>query len=169
MRALVLVLCFLTFSSFCFAATRQEIQIALDLVRFTNVANDLLDVSVGKARGQQLVYLEDGSKRSMTIDEIKASLIRTSQNTKGYTTTITQFLSIPENRTKAITGLQALGVSLTEIENDTQLLNNASNELNTRAANSKTVQDLNAVADYIEQTVPALPLVRRSRVAVGGR
>ena len=48
------VLILVCISTYSFSSTRQDIQVALDLIRFTNVANDLLDEGALIARESEV-------------------------------------------------------------------------------------------------------------------
>jgi len=162
--SIVLTLCLV--AGLAFGATRQEIQVALDLIRFTNIANDLFDVTTSIARGQ--IKKQEGvfpnlTERDMTTQEIKDSLVRMSENILGYRDKITAFLATSKNRTLAINGLAELGVDVTSLESDIQSMENAAKQLKSRAKNAITQTDLNKVGDYIEQTIPKLSLVRRAK------
>ncbi len=149
---MLLILCMATS---VYGATRQEIQIALDLVRFVNVPNDLFDYCGEQAKEQTL-----------SIAEKKSILERTSQNVRGYINMIDKFLSVQENRTQAINGLSVLDIDITNIQNDTQNMRSVADEVEKRLLKAKTKEDVDAIADYIKQNIETLPLVRKSKAII---
>ena len=143
-------------------ATRQNIQVALDLIKFVNIVNDLLDVSVPVARGQVQIWDEGlQANRDMTVDEIKAILKRTCANITGYQNKLTNFLAVPEKKQLAIDGLSAIGVNLTEAKNQLTDMIVEKNYVNTQVDIATDQPGLTAIGDHIEANVPTLPLIRR--------
>ena len=148
-------------------ATRQEIQIALDLIKHVNVPNDLfLSTAVSVAKGEIPVTNSisvggSSTNRAMTITEKKEQLNRTAQNVVNYQSKITAFLSTSEKKVMAENGLNALGVNLVDLENDIQSMGDVAIEVKNKANKATTETELFAIADYIEQNVAALPLVRK--------
>jgi len=143
-------------------ATRQEIQVAFDLIKMVNIINDFLDCSVPMARGQ-VKTLDDVTKeeRDMTIDEIKAQLKRTCQNITGYQNKLNSFLAVPEKKQLAIDGLNAISVDLTEAKNQLQDMIVEKNYVDTQVDIVTDQAGLTAIGDHIEANVPKLPLIRR--------
>lgn len=120
-------------------ATRQEIQAALDLIRFVNIANDLFDVSTQVAAGnvqivntQSSAYVapaQDGTSTAapmllpptlvaMTDIDIQNNLTQTMSNIQGYINTVNAYLADSDNVTTVTNGLTALGVNLSDIQTD---------------------------------------------------
>lgn len=147
---------------------RQRTQVALDLIKFTNVPNDLFDNAVPLARGQvkQPIFDEEGKgigERDMTLEEIKEALERVARNVRGYRNMITNFLKVPEYSQLAQDGLGALGGTLGEIQGDIQSLNGVAGWVEAKLKTADSSEDLNAIADYIEKNVPKLSLVRKAK------
>lgn len=145
------------------AATRQEIQVAFDIIKFVNIINDLLDVSVPMARGQVKIWdkgLE--AERDMTLDEIKTHLKRTCLNIYGYRDKLNAFLAVPEKKQLAINGLSAIEVNLPEVKGQYQDMINEVDYIYAEVDNVTDQSGLNAIADHIDANVPKLSLLRRA-------
>jgi len=146
-------------------ATRQDIQIALDLIKHVNTPNDLLlSAAVPVAKGK--IRVTEGAigeqvERDMTVDEQKANLARLAAQAKGYRDKCASFLAVPAQRTSAAAGLAALGVDMADIEADIATIQTASDQMATGAANARKAQDLVAVGRALLEATPELPLVRK--------
>ena len=158
MKQLFIIL-FLFLSTTCFSATRQEIQAALDLIRFVNITNDMVDSAIPSIRGQR--KSNDGS--DMTVEDIKDGIVRLGLNIKNYRNLIDTFLAEPENVTLAINGLNALGLDHQSLKNDIKNIDDTINSVKVNLANVNTFEDLNLIADEIEVNIDKLPLVRKSK------
>lgn len=143
-------------------ATRQEIQIAYDLIRFINVVNDLLDSSVPLAKGLIKTRMDEATERDMTVNEIKDALRRVCQNVYGYKTVILNFLNVPGNKQLAINGLIAWGVNLDNTKKELVDMLTVVDYVNTEVEKVTTSDELKTLGDYIDANVPKLPLVRKS-------
>ena len=144
-------------------ATRQEIQIALDLIKRVNCANDLLDTTVPLLNGEKLVREgEFGSPtiREMTLEEKRIAGKKAVSNAKIYTSNVKLFLGNAGNRTKATSGLGVLGVSLSSIETDNNALDISANAVGSDLDAAKTQEDIDTVKAYITTNVEPLGLVR---------
>lgn len=149
-------------------ATRQEMQMAWDLIRFTNVANDLFDDVVLVARGQK----QKGKKitkvgglsefENMTIDDIKVQVVRTMQNIRGYTSLNLRFLGNFDKKTSAVRGLAVWGVNIKDIIRDNRDMDSKAIQVSNNVARAVSQAELNVVADFIEVNIPNLRLVRKS-------
>jgi len=133
-------------------ATRQEIQIAWDLVKFINIINDFLDISVPLIKGQT---------EEKRVDVIKTRVKRVCANIYGYRNKINTFLANPENKRMAINGLNAWGINFQEITDEYHYLLHETDYINKEIDTATNQQELNIFADHIDATVPKLPLVRR--------
>jgi len=146
-------------------ATRQEIQIALDLVKHVNVPNDLLlSAAVPVAKGE-IKVTEGGigaqTQRDMTVAEKKENLARLAAQVKGYRQKCESFLSVPANRALAETGLTTLGMAVKDLEDDIAIIKTVAARMATAAAKAKTIAALTAVGKAVETDAPAMPLVRK--------
>ena len=146
-------------------ATRQEIQIALDLIKAVNVPNDLLlSAAVPVALGEaQVTEGQPGAQtqRDMTVAERKANLATLSKQVRGYRDKCASFLGNATNRGLASRGLAALGVSLDEIEADIATIKTASDHMTAGAANADEHARLVTVGETLVTETPPLPLVRK--------
>lgn len=146
-------------------ATRQEIQIALDLIKHVNVPNDLLlSAAVPVAKGE--IKVTDGAlgaqtQRDMTVAEQKQNLARLAAQVKGYRQKCESFLSVPANRALAETGLTTLGMAVKDLEDDIAIIKTVAARMATAAAKAKTIAALTAVGKAVETDAPAMPLVRK--------
>ena len=150
MKNFILIL-FLLVSINCFSATRQEIQVALDLVKYVNVANDIID------------GLPEILRSELTIEEKKEQIILMGTNIRNYKSRVDKFLSKAENRTKAINGLNAWGVDKEDLKDDLILIDTTINNIKSNISNIKTQDDLNTIAEMIESTITKLPLIRKAK------
>lgn len=146
-------------------ATRQEIQIALDLIKHVNVPNDLLlSAAVPVALGEiQVTKNELGvqTMRDMTVKERKANIATLSTQVRGYRERCASFLADSANRAMAINGLAALGMTVEELEADIATIKIATDRMTTGSARAKNGADMQAVAAELEKDTPPLPLVRK--------
>jgi len=149
-------------------ATRQEIQIAQDLVRFVNIMNDLLDCAswVLKEVDPQLgnkfqMQEEDGIFRDATLEELKERGKRTGQNVLGYRNMITQFIS-KYGANKVKTALTSIEIDIADIQNDVTKMEAEARNLNNFIENAKSKAELISFAESIDSNIPKLTLVRRS-------
>lgn len=148
--------------------TRNDIQIAQDLIRFVNIMNDLLDCASFILRekdpqtGEKYqIQNEDGTFRDATLDELKESVKRTGQNVLGYWNMLTNFKNKYGGANLA-NALASLGIDALAIQSD---LNNFDTEAKYLWQNIKSAQtkaELIPFADRIDLNIPKLVLVRRS-------
>ena len=152
-------------------ATRQEIQAALDLIRFTNIANDLFDVSAKMAAPQTATLgnqkttgvIAVGSAPTPVIDDasaaqIKQNISRSMDNIQGYISQINSYLSDPDKLAMVTNGLNALSVSIDDIQSDVAGFQDTANAVTTALANNNA--SLDDVASSISGSVTPLNLVR---------
>lgn len=152
-------------------ATRQEIQVALDFIRFINIMNDLIDVSSYVLReldpqsGAKYQIRAGGEpslpERDATLDELKQSAKRLFQNALSYRVMLDGFL-VKANRTLVENGLLALGVNLVEMEADITNMRAACDTVIPQITAVDNKKQLEDVATYIDGAVPKLTLIRRS-------
>ena len=146
-------------------ATRQEIQIALDLIKAVNVPNDML-LSAGAPIARGDIKVTEGefgeqAQRDMTVDERKTNILRLSDQVRGYGQKFASFLATTGNRTQAIAGLKTLGMDLPSLEADMDVIQASSDGMAAEAAKSADLPAMAKVAVTIERDTPALPLVRK--------
>jgi hypothetical protein len=144
-------------------ATRQEIQAALDLIRFTNCAQDIFNVAVKGANGELTKTVGDittAHQEAMTTEDKKAYLTRSMQNIDNYNVMIRAYLSDSEKRALVTNGLTALGVSLTAIENDITTFEGKSSAIKSAVTSAKDDTDIESIGSSISADIPDLNLVR---------
>jgi len=144
-------------------ATRQDFQIAQDIIRFVNIVNDLIDVTSFMLReldpnGNPLV---DGNGDPFTFQMIKDSVVRTRQNILGYWTQINTFITT-YGASNVATALNCVGVNATTIKQELDNIKEVINYVQANMVGLKTKAQLIPLADYIDANTEKLPLVRRS-------
>ena len=147
-------------------ATRQEIQIALDLIKHVNVPNDLLlSAAIPITAGEMPVSvgtIDDAqASREMTLAEKKAHLATLAAQIKGYRVKCETFLAVSANRTMAESGLAALGLTVADLETDIAILKVATDRMAQGAKLAADTKGMEAVGTTLTKDTPALPLVRK--------
>ena len=139
-------------------SNRKQVQIALDIIRFTNISNDLFDEAAKTARGE----------RTAKIPEIKSALSQSCDAITNYSRLILSFFNDLQAKEQAAAGLAIFGINIDEIiEHNTDfLIKSAKVKKDTLAAIDQS--SLNDVATYIDNSITPLPLVRKSPLKVGG-
>jgi len=151
-------------TSFVYGATRQEIQVALDLVRFVNIVNDLLDNSVPVAKGEVKTFdRESDEERDMTVEEMQSAMKRVCENIYGYKRIIVAFLAISENRELAKSGLAALGIDDVKLRAEFGSMIAVTNHIYNNIDLLNDEVKLKDLGSYIESNVQKLPLVRKAK------
>ena len=144
-------------------ATRQDFQIAQDVIRFVNIANDLIDVTSFMMReldpdGAPLV---DANGDPYTFQMIKDNLIRTRQNILGYWNVIDTFITI-YGVSNVANALNIIGVDASVVKQDLEDIKSVINYVSTNMAGLTEKSELIPLADYIDANIDKLPLVRRT-------
>jgi hypothetical protein len=150
-------------------ATRQEIQIAQDLIRFVNIMNDLIDVAsymlqeIDAQTGKPLQVTDKETEllRDLTLEELKNNSVRACQNIGGYFIQIQGFLD-KVDLSMVSSGLTALGVDVNTLKNEMLAINDARNYVKAALSSAVTKADLVIIGQYIDANIPKLTLVRRS-------
>jgi len=149
-------------------STRQEIQIAQDLVRFVNIMNDLLDCisfrlkEIDPQTGNKYQIQEkDLTLRDATLEELKAKGKRVGQNVLGYRNMINQFFS-GYGIDNVETALASIGIDIADIQNDITKMEVEARNLNNFILSAKNKGELISFAKRIDNNIPKLTLVRRS-------
>ena len=141
-------------------ATRQEIQIALDLIKHVNVPNDLLLSAAAPIAKGELKVTEGGigeqSQRGMTVAEKKANLATLADQVRGYRVKCQSFLAVPAQRTSAENGLKALGMTVEDLEADIAVLKTAADRMAQTAKTAETDAD---TVSYTHLTLPTKRIV----------
>jgi hypothetical protein len=144
-------------------ATRQDFQIAQDIIRFVNIANDLIDVTSFMMleldpNGAPLV---DANGNPWTFQMIKDSMIQARQNILGYWGLIDTFIT-KYGAVNVATALNCVGVNATTVKQELDNLKAVINYVSTNMAGLTQKSELIPLADYIDANTDKLPLVRRS-------
>lgn len=149
-------------------ATRQEIQIAQDIIKFINTMNDLLDCASWMLRekdpqtgGKLQFQVEENPPRDFTLEEIKENVKRIGQNVLGYWNMINGFKD-KYGGINLKNAMLSLGVDVVDIQNDLASFDIEAKYLWQNIQNAQTKVELIPFADRIDTNVPKLTLVRRS-------
>lgn len=149
-------------------ATRKDIQIAQDLIRFLNIMNDLMDCASYILReidpqtgGPYQVLDGAGGMRPATLEEIKQEVKRIGQNAIGYWNMMRTFVDL-YGAQKTKTALQSLGMNVIEFQADLESIRTEAAHIRDTVINATTKADLLPYADHVDANVPKLVLVRRS-------
>lgn len=145
--SLILILILAPVGTAAQAATRQEVQIALDIVRFVNIANNIFDE--GKA-----VLADSTIDRSSREEHAE----RIARNAERYLNMVDSFLNNEENLSSASFGLQVLGIDIQDIIDTVSSYRSVIDEVRGKTREKEKMED---VFSYIDQNVEELPLVRR--------
>lgn len=150
-------------------ATRNDIQIAQDLIRFVNIMNDLMDCASYILREKdpqtgekyQLTDKETQLPRDATLEELKEAVKRTGQNVLGYWNMIDSFKTKYGSEIVR-DALMSLGIDAIAINNDLANLDTEARNLWQNIKDAQTKAELIPFADRIDANIPKLILVRRS-------
>lgn len=145
-------------------STRQQIQIAQDLVRFVNIMNDLLDCAsyiLRETDPQTGGPLKNKDGEDFTLNELKDRVKRTGQNVLGYWNQINDFID-GYGGANVRDALLSLGVNVAEIQADLANLDTEAKHLWQNIKDAQTKAALIPFADRIDANIPKLTLVRRS-------
>jgi len=150
-------------------ATRNEIQIAQDIIKFTNVMNDLLDClswqlqEIDPNTGGTLKIKPEGeAERNYTTAELKDVAVRTVANALGYRNQMVNFLVKTGMLALATTGLTALGVDRAVVVQEVSGMKSVCDYLTANIPGAADKAALAQVGAYISTNVPKLKLVRRA-------
>lgn len=133
-------------------ATRQEIQIAQDLIKFLNIMNDLFDTCSEK--------IKDGSI-GKTFEEKKNTINRVIFNIENYADKITNFINNTSYTNMISNGLSALSVDKTVLISDLTTMVVTLNNIKTNILNASIDTDIFSIATLIDFKIEKLPLVRK--------
>ncbi len=149
-------------------ATRQQIQIAQDLVRIVNIMNDLLDDAsyalkgINVSNGQPLMVTDTPIdqtpiNRAITIPEKIDRAKRAGLNIQGYHQTISDFIQNYGEK-NVEDALMTVGVSYVDIRTDIAAMKAEADKLTVLKGDESTLELTSA---SIDANIPKLPLVRR--------
>ena len=152
-------------------ATRNDIQIAQDLIRFVNIMNDLMDCAsyilreidpqTGLEYLVQIPNTDPPQFREATLDELKQAVKRTGQNVLGYWNMIDEFKS-KYGAVNVRDALLSLGIDAIAINNDLANFDTEAKHLWQNISAATTKAELIPFADRIDANISKLVLVRRS-------
>jgi len=151
-------------------STRNDLQIAQDLIRFINIMNDLIDNAsyvlrdLNPETGEKL-QVEDppgsGTFRDTTFEELKERVERICQNIVGYHSMIKKFVT-KFGDVPLADALSSLNLDPVVIKSDFQVIKDVSNYVFVEIGGVSTKEELIPYADYIDANIVKLVLVRRS-------
>ena len=150
-------------------ATRNEVQIALDLVRFINCANDLMDSAAAMLQeldpqeGVKILKVEaPGSVRDWTFGELREQAQKMLQNVLNYESRVNTFVgsygSVKANT--ALTG--AFGMDLATVSAELSAIGTKAKSIISRLGATTTKEELDVLGKEIDKDIPKLELVRRT-------
>ena len=146
-------------------ATRQQIQIAQDIIRFVNITNDMLDSisyvfrGVNPRTGGPLV--DDSTGQPFDLSAIKTKAGKTRDAILGYWSMIEDF-RVAYGTAALADALNAFGVSATVVKADIDAIKGVINYCSAQMPSVVDLAGLIPLADYIDVNIDKLPLVRRS-------
>lgn len=139
-------------------ATRQDYQIAVDVCRFSNIVNDILDFCSYRARN---IDPDTGDVTIFTVEEIKESILDgiTSIRTIYQPRIIAYIdaLTLPRIQEALINW----GIDAADLRADLVSMREEADWVNTNLTNATTYAQLITGANHIDANVPKLPLFRR--------
>ena len=147
--------------------TRNDYQVSLDLLRFVNICNDLLNVAACKLQdvdpetGDPFLIWEGGEPRSATVGELKTLVQSDLQALATYRDRVQTFV-VTWGQSNVNTALNnTFGVSgsavMTELTGWQTVAQNVASNL----GSATTKAQLATIGEYIDTNVPKLVLVRR--------
>ena len=146
-------------------ATRQQIQVAQDIIRFVNIANDLLDIiamvfrEIDPKDGGDLIDSDTGEP--YTLEKIKTKAGKTRNAILAYWNVIEDFRTAYGQQALS-DALNAFGVSAATVKADIDSIRDVINYCSQQMPSVVDKTDLIPLADYIDANTDKLPLVRRS-------
>lgn len=169
-RAFLITTLFLIgFTSVSFAVTAREWQAAYDVIRYTNIQNDLLD-SVKPILKDEIKkeipaesFGEKGTSVSYSVEEIKELGNRTAENVKLYKSKIDTYISDKERLDALKRGLLALGVEYDTLISDVEYFEVVADDLKLSIGTATTKEQLQTIAEDIDSKVPELELIRKTQ------
>lgn len=151
-------------------ATRNDIQVGNDLIRFINIANDLVDTAsfslreIDNLTGLDLLYTEQsGTKRVYTFGELVAKIRQELQAVLTYEAMITDFIA-NYGVVNTASALNALSIDPATAKNELTVMSDEARYILTQISVVSTKAEMIPLADHIDQTVTKLALVRRAWV-----
>jgi len=148
--------------------TRQDIQVAWDMVRKVNLINDWLVTIPPIAEGKEKVdiFAGDGihiiGQRDMTIEERKTAVDKLCISIERLRDQLDRFLADPEKFIIAQNGLNAWGVDFQQLKDEKEELYSQSVYIRAETTKATKDADLNKVGKWVENNTPKLYLLRKS-------
>jgi hypothetical protein len=146
-------------------ATRQQLQIAQDLVRFINIVNDFMDIAGWYLRdinpNTGAARIDDVTGQPYTLQEIKQDLNNIRTSVLNYWGNISSFIT-QYGQQNVVDALNILGISATQVKAELDSMKGVIESVTTSVQAATDKSELPAIADYLDANVPKLPLVRRS-------
>lgn len=144
--------------------TRQDFQIAQDIIKFVNIMNDIMDCNswiLQDKDPQTGGIFQTPHAQDATLDDLKDASQRCCQNIAGYQNMIDEFLNRVDRKVVE-DALLVLGISLSDIEADMANMATECDYLTANVKNVKSKAELVPIAEHINTNIPKLTLVRRS-------
>ncbi len=139
-------------------ATRQDYQIAVDVCRFANIVNDMLDCCSYIARN---IDPNTGDVTNLTVEQIKESIAdHVSPITDIYYPKLIAYID-GLTLTRIQEALVNWGINATELRADIVVMRNEAIWVDTNISGVTTFAQLITGANHIDANVPKLPLFRR--------
>ena len=145
-------------------ATRNDYQIALDVIKTINIINDLVDYAsyilrdIDPRTGGAYVNAETGEPYSVT--EIKQQLAIVRTNLLAYNNLINSYIA-KVGVARLVTALNILNIDAVEAKADMDNLKAVIEHVIPDIQAAVTKQDLIVSADYIDANAAKLELIRR--------
>ena len=149
-------------------ANRIEIQIALDVIKFSNIINDLLDCLSWQLQGIDpntggpfLLSDEMGKTHEPTVEEMKEIIQRTLANAEGYWNIISNGFKNIGSSTLLKNGLSALGVNANSLKSEVTDMKNVMDQIKADHTQMLNKEELRVLGQTVDSNIPKLKLLRR--------
>ena len=149
-------------------ANRIEIQIALDVIKFSNIINDFLDCLSWQLQGIDpntggpfLLSDETGKTHEPTIEEMKGIIQRTLANAEGYWNIISNGFKNIGSSTALKNGLSALGVNANSLESEVADMKSVMDQIKIDHKQILNKKEFKVLGQTVDVNVPKLKLLRR--------
>lgn len=146
-------------------ATRNDYQIALDVIKTINIINDLVDYAsyilrdIDPSTGG--AYLNRNTEEPYSVLEIKQQLAVVRTNLTAYNDLINNYIA-KVGASRVVTALNTLNIDALETKADMDNLKAVIEHVIPDIQAAVTKQDLIVSADYIDANTAKLELIRRS-------
>jgi len=145
--------------------SRRKKQIAWDLIRFTNIINDLIDVAswylhdIDPNNGTSPILMKETLEES-TVDWLKTQVVSCYNNCVNYYSTLLNYIGATPNA-DIISALADEDIVASELRAELDVMKNAILYVKNNFASATTKTELDVFGDYLDANIPKLDLVRR--------